>query len=366
MAVYKRSNSPYYSYDFELRGVRYRGSTKEKVKSRAEGTEANVHREVLDHGVLVKKSPVLSDYAKIFLHRVERNQTLKPKTKKYYENGVRRLAQTNLSRLLLDQITTGDIDRTVFPGGPSNAMNAIRTLRKMLNEARDEQRLSRLPKIHGRKEQGRDVFMDDDYEAAILPHLSRNAADVVILSRDCGLRNHVEACSMRWEYVSWDTGKYRVHLSKSDAGQRTVELTERPKAILKRRHLEAGMPQEGWVFPSAKTKSGHLESINNVFRLARQKAGLPDKLTPYGCRHDFGSTAMAETGDVKLVGQLMGHRSVSTTMKYLHVRQSQTDKLRAIMDARKPVESKPAPARKSTGRFTGSFGSDVTVPTVIN
>ncbi len=74
----------------------------------------------------------------------------------------------------------------------------------------------------------------------------------------------------------------------------------------------------GWVFPSDRSKTGHLTWINQQFARARAKAGLPKDLVMYCARHDFGTYALSQTGNLAAVMKAMGHRDVKTAMQYQH------------------------------------------------
>jgi integrase len=140
---------------------------------------------------------------------------------------------------------------------------------------------------------------------------------------------------MRWEYMDWERGLYSVSGGKTKAAKRRFPpLSNRVLDILNRRHLAQGMPSQGWVFPNARARTGHLQSINAVFSKAREKAGLPKELVPYCARHDAGSFLMERTGNPKVVMELMGHRQVSTTMRYTHIREEQVDSLREAINLR--------------------------------
>jgi hypothetical protein len=87
---------------------------------------------------------------------------------------------------------------------------------------------------------------------------------------------------MRWEYVNWNWFCYTSPKGKTEAAERPgIPLSDRVLDILKRRHLKQGLPAQGWVFPTSRSKTGHLTTINQVLRNARRKAGLPEALVPY-------------------------------------------------------------------------------------
>lgn len=177
------------------------------------------------------------------------------------------------------------------------------------------------------------MVLDAIAEAKLAPHLPENALDVIRIMRDTGGRNG-EVLAMRWEFVDWERGGYAVAGGKTRAAKRRFPpLSARVLEILNRRHLAQGMPASGWVFPGI-GKTGHLQSINAVFSDARKKAGLPKELVPYCARHDAGSFLMEKTGNPKVVMELMGHRQVSTTMRYTHLREEQVSSLREAINCR--------------------------------
>ena len=60
-------------------------------------------------------------------------------------------------------------------------------------------------------------------------------------------------------------------------------------------------------------------TVQRRVREAATRAKLPKKVTPHTFRHSF-ATALLENGyDVMTVKTLLGHRSLQTTMIYLHV-----------------------------------------------
>jgi integrase len=74
----------------------------------------------------------------------------------------------------------------------------------------------------------------------------------------------------------------------------------------------------GWLFPSNRSKCGHLTDLAKQFRTARAKAGLAKDLVLYCSRHDYGTRVLNNTGNLAAVMKTMGHRDVRTAMQYQH------------------------------------------------
>ncbi len=147
---------------------------------------------------------------------------------------------------------------------------------------------------------------------------------------------------MRWENVDWDGAFYFNPKGKTRKARRHVPLSERVIGLLRTirqaqsREQSASresQPREGWVFPSKKAPSGHIElsGLEHGFRKLARALGIPDELKLYCARHTFGTVAMAETRDPGLVREVMGHESLSTTMGYLH---PETAAIKAVIDRR--------------------------------
>jgi integrase len=76
--------------------------------------------------------------------------------------------------------------------------------------------------------------------------------------------------------------------------------------------------KEGWIFPSKRARGGHLTTVAKQFEKARKEAGLPNDLVLYCARHGFGTEMYRATKNLFAVMNVMGHTTVSTTMKYQH------------------------------------------------
>ena len=267
--------------------------------------------------------------------------TLAANTKSDYKNGRHLILKTPLAGMQMDLITADDVETMNFHESPHSRNCAIRTLRRMLGKARDWKLVREVPRIKTAKVYPRDRMISLEDEKRLLGAAKRPLDQVLTIMLDSGMRNG-EVTRMRWENVDWDGAFYFNPKGKTRNARRHVPLSERVIGLLRTirqaqsREQSASresQPREGWVFPSKKAPSGHIElsGLEHGFRKLARALGIPDELKLYCARHTFGTVAMAETRDPGLVREVMGHESLSTTMGYLH---PETAAIKAVIDRR--------------------------------
>ena len=198
------------------------------------------------------------------------------------------LLATNLAGMRLNEITDDDCKTAAFPGNAS-ANIALAVLSKALRFAKKKRRLcGDLPEIPKRRVEPRSCCMTIAQAQQIADKMETgDVRDAFLTIRSTGFPS--ECYSMRWESLNLDRPVYANPSGKTRAARRTVPLVDLglgdPVGILRRRHLEQGMPVQGGVFPSTLAPSGHIESIGQTFNAARDRAGLPKTLILYSSRH---------------------------------------------------------------------------------
>jgi integrase len=121
---------------------------------------------------------------------------------------------------------------------------------------------------------------------------------------------------MRWENVLWKKNLIFVPDGKTENAKRYVPLSDRVRELLGARKATGASP---WVFPSKRKKS-HISyfGIAKQFSAIRKEAKIPNGVVLYSARHSFATDMLDRTGNIVLVGKMLGHTSVTTTQRYLH------------------------------------------------
>ncbi len=136
--------------------------------------------------------------------------------------------------------------------------------------------------------------------------------DVLLIMLDTGMRP-AEVFRMEWEHLKGDRELIFVPRSKSRKSKRYVPLSERVKKA-----LQVRAQKSPFIFPSARSSSGHIETVQKQFDRAKKLASLPEAVVLYCARHRFSTDAMDGTGNIVAVMDAMGHSKMDVTRLYRH------------------------------------------------
>ena len=179
-----------------------------------------------------------------------------------------------------------------------------------------------------------------EIEMKILARAPQPLNDLAVIVIDSGLRDG-EVVRMQVQYVNFEKAFYQNPEGKTENARRRVPLSDR---VLDRLRVRCEGRSAGWVFPSDKSKSGHIElhKLQLRFRAICRELGLSDELKIYCGRHTYGTDVMEDTGNPFLVRDTMGHADLETTNQYMH---SNLARAKAAIDRRNAARM-PAPVNE--------------------
>jgi len=114
--------------------------------------------------------------------------------------------------------------------------------------------------------------------------------------------------------VNWQKRTVFIPHGKTKNSRRYVPMSERVNDAL----LSRAKGSSEWVFPSHRSKTGHLTTVANQWRKTRQSVGLDPAVKLYCCRHTFATDVLERTGNLAALMKVLGHADAQTAMKYQH------------------------------------------------
>jgi len=86
-----------------------------------------------------------------------------------------------------------------------------------------------------------------------------------------------------------------------------------------RQYYKAYHPTD-WLFPGVRGKY-HVSTsvIQRACSVAAKSAGIQKRVTPHTLRHSFASHLLENNTDIRMIQELLGHRTLKTTLIYTHV-----------------------------------------------
>jgi integrase len=267
----------------------------------------------------------------------------------------------------LDQVSTRAVEELKAkliskPLNPKTVNNALLVLRKMLNHAVDVGviEVQRLPKVKMLKvpKQPFDFLTFDEAQrlcaAAKAESIESYAA--ILFALDTGARMG-EQTALEWSDLDLKAREPFVRISRSDwlghvtstksGNVRTVPLTARLVAALKGcRHLKGTR-----VFCHPNGTTWTKEVYKRLLPRLLKKAGLR-RITWHAQRHTFASHLVMRGASLKAVQELLGHASITTTMRYAHLAPGHLRATVGLLEGH--IEGTWTPKRADEGRDTAA------------
>lgn len=146
-----------------------------------------------------------------------------------------------------------------------------------------------------------------------------------------------EARDLRWDDIDLDhdLAVLKEHkTSHSTTAPRVIVMVERVVGLLRAIRERDGAV--GHVFKTVHGKPWSRNAPSQKLSRLRARGGVANDAVLYGLRHRFGTIAVLRGLDLKIVATLMGHQSVRTTERYIHVAKEYSALKHAMSQATTP------------------------------
>ncbi|BAQ17483.1 tyrosine-type recombinase/integrase [Methyloceanibacter caenitepidi] len=364
MSVYKDPRTPYYVYEFQFKGDRYRGSTEKRSKREAQAVERAVkERARAEHraGNMRASDLTLADAcARYILEVGAEDQEVERQLARvlaFLGSGKRILDVTDddMAKLVAWRRGHRRWDRDDMPLVSAATVNrtTVELLRRVFGRAREHWgvRFPNEPKWGKHKlqeppERARELHASER-EAMELAVRSDGYGDAVAFALATGFRLN-EVATLKWSEVNWHSRK----ITKRGKGGKTITtaITAEVEAILA--PLVGHHPEAVFTYKAKRTREGRVrgqrypltrEGLKTAWRRARSRAGVSD-LRFHDLRHDLGTRVQRASGNLKITQRVLNHSDIRSTLRYINVRDDEvTEALEAAQSPRtsprKPMKS---------------------------
>jgi len=122
-----------------------------------------------------------------------------------------------------------------------------------------------------------------------------------------------------------DSQRMQIFISQAKGKKdRYVNLSPVLLDILRMYIKESNPRPAEYLFESEQTKTAYpIRTVQQIFTNAKQKAGIRKEIGVHSLRHSFATHLLDKGTDIRYIKDLLGHFSIKTTERYLHVSKKQ-------------------------------------------
>lgn len=334
MSTWKPKQSPYFQYDFVLKGRRYTGSTKQRTKAKADRSEERIRDEVKCGDK--KRPPITLDMAG-GLYRAKVQELASWPTARYI---IEALMDGLDEARLLSEIS--QIDLMAFfakrRDGRSNAsvnreIETCRALWRWAAKARFD--VGEMPDwgalmLKVSSKPPRELAIEE--EDALIREIRADLVDFCMFALKTGWRR-AEVLGLRWSDVDINAALATITIKGGDMVRRP--LTQEMVITI------ANQPKVGpfvFTYVCAQSKSAYVDKLGRKQPARRKgerypmtatvlrkpwaeakKAAKVENFRFHDLRHTRGTRILRATGNLAATKAALAHRNIKTTLRYAHV-----------------------------------------------
>jgi len=217
-------------------------------------------------------------------------------------------------------------------GGRGAAVHAVRSLSAALGWAVDREWIDSNPvsKIKKMKDGSRERYLSKNETRRLVQAIETLLQENEITSDQIDILNLValsgarrgEILALKWSEVDLERGLLLLPPARHKTGganrPKAIPLSTPANTILAKRST-ADDRSPDFVFPSARSKSGHIEQIRHSWDKLKKRSKI-DGMTIHDFRHAYASFAINDGASLAHIGANLGHKRISTTERYAHLR----------------------------------------------
>ncbi len=332
MPVYKQPNSPNWLIEFMIDGRRYRRSSGTNIKRKAQRIEEKWRQEIHggQHGIRAPETLTLRKAADRYLETVIQPKHSRARSKEAEAAALNVIVRAFGAQTRIHKFQSSDIarwrDKAIAEGYAAGSINRyLASFRAVLNRAHsDWNALQVVPRFRMLPVNNqRDRYLTEHEEHRILNVSPPHLRNLIIFLVDTGARLS-EALDVTWSDLDLDSDhRSSVTLLRTKNGlPRRIPLTTRSHTLLLRLRAERMDLDQPVVFlylARGASIGVPFRSPFESWKTALRNAGVDPTTRIHDLRHTFASRLVSKGVPIFDVSKLLGHKSITMTMRYAHL-----------------------------------------------
>lgn len=191
----------------------------------------------------------------------------------------------------------------------------------------------RLPSL--KREYSLPIIADRIEIRKMLDYITNPKHNLLIkLSYDSGLRCS-EIIKLKWEDVDFENNMVKIRKGKRSK-DRIVKISNNVKEDLMifQNTRENKEQKVQYVFYSEWDKGNHIcqRTFQEIIKKSCKKLNIIKPLTPHKFRHSYATHSLENGTNIRVVQEILGHKSISTTQRYTHITKDRWKDIKSPMD----------------------------------
>ncbi len=155
---------------------------------------------------------------------------------------------------------------------------------------------------------------------------------ILFTAYSAGLRVS-EIINLQWKHIDRNRGQILIEQAKGKK-DRYVTLSPVLEDILVSYYKKSKIKPVKYVFESTLAGEAYsARSAQAIFQQAKAKAGIKKEIGFHSLRHSFATHLLEKGTDVRYIQELLGHFSIKTTTRYLHVAKEKLVSIESPLDS---------------------------------
>jgi integrase len=344
MSVFLKAGTPYYQFDFQIRGHRFLGSTKCTTKREAEAVE-NGERErakiqlasgQADGGSLTIDIAAGRYWAEIGKHHACSSDTWRDIQRLVTYFGANKrlcdIADNEVAALVswrrgnrVQRSKKRKLEDCPLISNATVNRSTTEVLKKLFTRAKawgirfDREPRWRAHMLAESEERIREL--QDDEGERLEDHTREDYEPFFDFARAAGPR--LRECLLRWSEVNFSTRQ----IIKRGKGGKTIVIPITPVVREILWPLQGQHKEFVFTYTAQRTRGERIKGerypitfngVKTIWKRIRKAAGVVD-FRFHDFRHDLATKLLRDTGNLKLVQKALNHSDIKTTTRYAHV-----------------------------------------------